>query len=102
MKRRSFLAGALALAATSPRAHQWYDPFCCNGKDCRRAPEGSVRAVRGGYAVALDPGQHPMVTVPLRVVVPYAEAKPSGDGDYHICVFPADTLRCLYVPPGGV
>lgn len=100
--RRDFLAGAATLLATPAFAHSWYDPFCCNGNDCQPAPEGSVRAGKGGYTVTLPLGSHPMITADFRAVVPYRDSKPSGDNEYHICIFPKDTLRCLYVPSGGV
>ena len=107
MHRRYFLAGAATLLATTACAHSApsgmaYDPYCCNGQDCRPAPDGSVRAVKGGWAVTLNPGDHPMVTKPFRAVLPHGEAKPSEDAEFHVCIWPRDTLRCLYVPQGGV
>lgn len=107
MHRRTFLAGAATLLATQSRAHtapsgMVYDPYCCNGNDCRPAPEGAVRGVKGGWAVTLNPGDHPMITKPLRAFMAHADTKPSEDGAFHICVWPQDTLRCLYVVQGGV
>ena len=102
MKRRGFLAGALVLAATAARGHSFYDPLCCNGQDCAPVPDGAVRATRAGWAVTLRPGDHPEITKPLSAVVPFAEARPAEDGRFHVCIWPRDTLRCLYVPPGGV
>lgn len=102
LSRRSLLTGGALLCASPALGHSWYDPFCCNGKDCAPVADGAVRAVRGGWRVRLMPGDHPMVTRPLDVTIPHAEARPSEDGAFHVCVFPADTLRCLYVPQGGV
>jgi len=106
MHRRVFLAGAATLLATAARGHSSpggmeYDAYCCNGKDCHPIDARHVRAARGGFVVTLNVGDHPMVTKPLRVMVAYPDARPATDGEYHACVFPADTLRCLYVPAGG-
>ena len=102
MHRRTVLAGALALLAEQARAHSWYDPFCCNGKDCQPVPDGAVVATRNGWFVRLMPGDHPEVTKPVSELVPFKDAKPSEDGAFHVCIFPKNVVRCLYTPPGGV
>lgn len=99
------LAVAFALLAIwvhPARGHEWYDPWCCSGKDCERIASESVRPVDGGYVVTVLPGQHPMVTKPHTFMVPADKTRTSLDGDYHICLFPTENdMRCFYVPPMG-
>ena len=102
LTRRSILTGGALLCASPALSHSFFDPWCCNGKDCQPVPEGAVRAVNGGWSVRLDPGQHSMVTKHFRAFVPHGETKPSEDGEFYVCVYPQDTMRCLYVPQGGV
>lgn len=103
MKRLALVAGALALLAAGACAHDWYDPWCCNGKDCVPIPDGTVHPSRGGYRVKLCPGDHPGITGDcLFQTVRHSETRPSQDGRYHACIFPTNTLRCLYAPLGGV
>lgn len=102
----TFLA-AIALWADAARAHHaptgWpYDEWCCSGFDCHPIPDAAVQIVDRGYLVTLTRGQHPLVGEPITQLVPFAKARPSGDEHYHACVFPAGTVRCLYVPPSGV
>ena len=102
LTRRAMIGGALSIVYASRAAgHSWYDPYCCNGKDCQPISDGLARLTRGGWRVRLMPGDHPMISRPMDVIVPHSEAKPSEDSAFHICIFPADTLRCLYVPQGG-
>lgn len=86
------IAGALLLACMPGSAHNWYDPYCCSGEDCRRIAPDDVVAGPSGY------------TVLGKYKVPYLDKsiKPSQDADFHACEFPAGTLRCFYVPGGGV
>ena len=102
MHRRLFLSGAATLAATAARGHSWYDWECCAGNDCAPIPGSAVRATRGGYAVTIQPGEHPLVKDrAVTGFVAYADARPSGDGDFHACIV-GGALKCLYQPPGGV
>lgn len=86
------LAGALMLACIPAFGHSWYDPYCCNSSDCKPISPDDVLAGPDGY------------TVLGKYKVPYLDKsiKPSQDADYHACEFPAGTLRCFYVPGGGV
>lgn len=75
--------------------HSWYDPYCCNDRDCRPVADGSVRPTTGGWFVQ-ETGE----------TVPYSQARESQDGRFHVCIWPPGAkipkVRCLYVPPGGV
>lgn len=101
---RSLLAAPLVLAlTTAAAAHEWYDPFCCSDKDCTSVPDSAVSIVPGvGYRIVLGPLDHPMVTRPLEAVVPFGEQRISEDGDFHVCVYPKDVLRCFYDKPRGM
>ena len=93
-------------------AHEWYDPVCCNEKDCRPVAADAVTPTADGYAVQVG-GQ--------TVLVPYGKEHPqrSPDGLYHICTYSisgpeqlrtrgpitgvtTDRRVCLHVPPSGM
>lgn len=103
LTRRSILTGGAILFASPALPHSWYDPWCCNAKDCAPIPASAVRVTPGGFAVTLQPGEHPMVTEGVfRAFVRHRDARPSEDGEYHACIYPADTMRCFYAAQGGV
>ena len=109
-----FLALAIAAIAGPARGHQapsgWeYDPWCCNGRgphgDCAPVVARHVRSTAEGYVVTIRPGEHPMVRDhEVTHTIPYRDpaVRPSGDAEFHICLFPtAETVRCFYAPPMG-
>lgn len=99
------LAVCLALIASTAVAmgHSFYDPWCCSGKDCAPIPQESVKVSRRGYTVTICPGDHPLVTEScINKHFGFDEARPSEDGAYHACIYPAGEIRCLYAPQGGV
>jgi hypothetical protein len=110
------IAGGIVLAAAnSAPAHQapsgWIYPWeCCSGRDCTIIPASQVRATARGYEARLEPGQHNFLTPATGgrdYVIPYGQAKPSPDGDFHICIRPAYAqtpfgLICFFAPPPGV
>jgi hypothetical protein len=104
------LIGAMAWALPG-RAHEWYSQACCSGIDCAPIPASAVTWTPNGWRVALNPGQHPMVTLgPMVELVPFAEILPSEDDQFHACVrtdnpspsavTPAERIICLYIPEG--
>jgi hypothetical protein len=63
---------------------------CCGGKDCAPYPAEKVKEVSGGWQ--LEDG----------VFVPYADALPSPDNQYHRCDGPPYLkARCFAVPANG-
>jgi hypothetical protein len=82
------LAAGIALGAGAAAAHSWYDPWCCNERDCSPYPSAKVSVTDVGYR--LDDG----------TVVPFDEARTSQDGNYHRCVLNG-RQRCFYAPPMG-
>lgn len=97
------LAVTMSLAAApAALAHSWYEWECCAGNDCAPIPHEAVRAGKGGYAVTIQPGEHPLVKdKPLSAFVAYADARPSQDGQPHACIV-GGALKCLYIQQGGV
>lgn len=98
------LAGLVAmLVASIVWAHSWYDPYCCNDKDCRpisSTAEGwsEVELTSVGYVWTSSRSG-------IRHIIPHGDERirPSRDGDYHACELPDSPLgyeyaRCLYVP----
>lgn len=84
----------IGLARAHTTASGWeYDQWCCNHLDCRQLADNDVDEVNGGwYVKSID------------VLVPYKhpEIRVSGDAHFHVCELPKGTVRCFYVPPGGV
>jgi len=101
--RRAILAILTTFAARPAWAHSWYSSYCCNGKDCAPIPPEKVRAVAGGFAVVLNPGDHPQVTEHQQFFIPYRDVILSQDDQYHICLYPTQhDMRCFYAPANGV
>jgi hypothetical protein len=82
-----------------------YPVSCCSGVDCAEIAPSAVREMSGGYLVTVQPGSHPMWRAdrpaPLLVRVPYAEAKPSPDGHFHLCINQSGDLLCFFAAIGG-
>jgi hypothetical protein len=77
------------------KAHEFYDPWCCNETDC--APyHGEVVTRPDGYWIP-----------EFQTLVPYDKARITpwhDENQYHLCEFPkgSGTVRCFYAKPGGV
>ena len=90
--------------------HDWYDPTCCGGNDCRPLTESEVKESPQGWLTPMG-------------WVGYGDrrVKSSQDGRYHLCTgsrytispldlgnrhmspprTPSPFLRCFYVPLRG-
>jgi hypothetical protein len=97
------LTGIVAYAHEAPSGLWRYDAICCDNRDCAPIDQRHVTVVPGeGYRVTLDVGDHPMVRQRVETLIPFKDARPSGDGEYHACVLGSSTrVRCLYIT-GGV
>lgn len=110
-------AGSAIIAATAnmARSHeapsgQWdYPSGCCfsaatnpNG-DCAPISERFIKARPDGYHLDLPIGAHPKLkTKGYKGIVPYSQAKPSGDLEFHLCVALDGAYRyCFFVAPGS-
>lgn len=117
MAERAFWTFAIAFStlalilAQRARAHEapsgWAYPYeCCSNQDCASVPADAVKERRGGWHVTVVPGTHPQVPAgapAVMVFVPVHEARPSPDGEWHICLHPTDKRTlCFFAPPGGV
>jgi hypothetical protein len=76
------------------KAHEFYDPWCCNETDC--APyAGEVQITPEGFFIP-----------EFNHLVPFNKAKYDMPGDdpneFHLCEYPKGVVRCFYVRPGGV
>jgi hypothetical protein len=94
----------------------WYDPWCCNLKDCAPIPDHAVTATDDGWLIQLQPGEHPMITEgtgPFSFVAPYMESgqtksygmtRRSKDEQFHACILhwmAEPSPRCFYRPEMG-
>lgn len=74
------------------RAHEWYPPGCCSGKDCYAIPASDVRLVADGWLV-------------IRTNETIDKRGFSPDGQYHRCSLNGDRdarTICLFIPhPAG-
>lgn len=86
-------------------AHSFYPWECCSGHDCAPIQPTTVRETPAGYVITVAPGSHPMwgkdKPEPLIVTVPYGKAKPSPDGQWHLCINSSGQLLCFYAIIGG-
>lgn len=88
-------------------AHSWFDPWCCNDRDCQPIPDSAVKITPQGYVITLQPGDHPMLakeTRPHTYTVPYAKARVSLDPEqkFFACIYPdPSSMRCFYAKPSG-
>lgn len=106
----AMLALASCGAGTPVYAHQamsgWTYPVeCCSDRDCAVIDGRTVRETPAGYVVTVQPGGHPMwgreQTAPLVVTFAYRDAKPSPDGQWHLCISPTGRPLCLFPKQGG-
>lgn len=100
---RLFLAwcAAMACATAYASAHgpaEWIQQggyknavgeLCCGERDCFELADGDVKVTPDGYYV-----------VSKDELVPYAEAQPSPDGRFWICIW-GGTRKCFFAPPPG-
>ena len=82
----------VAIYVTHAQAHSWFDPWCCNGQDCKKVdaeeiihnPDGSISWRHCTWQ--------------------QSQIRPSQTGDYFVCLFPHPSstspggCRCVYQP----
>lgn len=71
---------AMTLIASS---HEWYDKWCCDGKDCGPV-EKEPPSTKGGYLIN---GQ----------IFPFDKVRASKDNRWHVCIW-GGKVRCVYAP----
>lgn len=112
---RAAAVTALAVAATlaltgEARPHSWYDADCCDTRDCAPVPAARIVPEGDGWRVTILPGQHPLATAPVEVVLRGSAVRLSQDHQPHACVVATGgdwgdftgglTIRCVYLPWG--
>lgn len=107
MLKRLLFVSVLTITPLAVAAHSFYDPWCCNMRDCKPY-HGRVEETPKGYYLP-EFGQ----------VIPYKDAHgisryapeagtrynvPDGEAQYHICFLPGEPnkIRCFYAKKGGV
>jgi len=107
MKTAALAALATLALVSGVTAHSWFDPWCCNGRDCQPIPDGAVKVTPQGYVVTLRPSDHPALareTEPRTYLVTFDKARVSLDPEqrFFACIYPdPSTLRCFYARPLG-
>ena len=98
----SFLAGGILVAflwllsglarAHDARAGWTYPMSCCGQGDCAEISPRSVKVTPQGFEIAIRPGEHPQWRADrptdFHAFVFHEDAKPSPDGEYHLCILP--------------
>jgi hypothetical protein len=102
------LALAFALIGLTHGAlgHEFYEKWCCNGKDCKPY-HGRVEVTPQGYYIPEFDTLVPFKNA--RGVEEYADQAgtrydvPDDDAEYHMCVMPWEPtkIRCFYAKVGG-
>jgi len=99
------VAGLALVAACAPaRAHDWYPPLCCSGRDCH--PTGAHPGAREPAATLTPQGWR----LHDGKVIPHARARTSPDGVLHVCrrggdphgeIIEVDGRPCVFAPGLG-
>lgn len=96
-----------ALAHMAASGEFVYPGGCCNSArtsptgDCDTISPAAVVARADGYHVNLGVGQHPkLLTKGYSAVIPYVLARPSPDGQFHICLSTDGQTRYCFFAPG--
>lgn len=80
---------AIALLIHAARAHEWYDPECCSGEDCRPVHADELIETEKGW-------KH----LPSGIEFRKDQVRPSKDRHFHICVSKHGTPYCIYILQG--
>lgn len=97
------LATFIWIVALKPAfAHDWYDPGCCNDKDCAPVPGLQVEWTDTRIVFTVPPGVHPMAPeggVYYLNLSNESAMRPSQDMEWHLCIYPGATqVMCAYIP----
>lgn len=107
---RLLLSLALLSLSAPAMGHEWYPRHCCwspeaapagRRGDCDEIPARAVQERKDGYHITLQPGDHPMVSRPLSVIVPYSMEQVAPTGGYHICFNHMMGVRCFFAGSRG-
>jgi hypothetical protein len=88
----------IIVLASTARAHSWYEPECCDTRDCEALLPEQVKVTPEGYVT------------PDGELIRFDEARVSADKDFHWCKYQRDSTKviqpfekrkCFYAPVGG-
>lgn len=77
---------------------------CCGPSDCFTLLPGVVREIKGGFSIKTKLEVSQGYEYNIDMLVPYKEATPSEDNDYHLCIKYVDgkpERRCFFAPTGA-
>ena len=89
----TLLVGAIGINAGAAQSHDFYDAWCCSGKDCAPITVDATRTQDGKQYYGHHLGSYPVEEGHTRIM-------PSPDHQTHACIFNG-RLRCLYIPGGS-
>ena len=84
-------ASVLVVGSTKLLAHDWYEPQCCSGSDCRRVPMEDLAEMDKGCWKYLPTG----------AVFCGSRVRPSQDRYWHVCINPNNIPYCAYIQNGS-
>src|SRR5215207_5534569 len=84
--------GLFAIGSSASIAHDWYPISCCSERDCRALTEAKGESVWESLeGWELWDGRK----------IARRAAKPSPDGEFHLCETPAHHVLCFFAPLGA-
>lgn len=94
---RTAITLALLTAALPAQAHSFYDAGCCDTTDCHPQQLGEfVKLTKAGWQVDVPAqGIHEIVAFDDNRL---RDTPMDAETPFHICIYPAGTLRCFYRP----
>lgn len=93
------IAGLVMAAKAQDHEHgvgnlpDWYDPGCCNLRDCRPVEDKDIEFVTQGGS---DFVRH----IPTGLLFQRSQWKTSQDERYHVCIYNGGPL-CVYIRAGA-
>lgn len=94
----------LLCSLTQAQAHDFYDAYCCGGRDCAPVSSSDITwTPRGWYVPAgtsITTHQGQVLRTREGAYVPERDVRSSEDGDVHLCIVDGNP-RCLYIGAGG-
>lgn len=89
--RLALALSAMLLVAGAALAHSWYPIECCSQRDCHAVQPGDLVEVENGDWRYL----------PLDIVFPAKQVRPSLDRHQHVCYGPDLRPLCVFVHQGS-
>lgn len=83
------------MIAVRALGHDFYDPWCCNERDCKPYPAEKVMVHPNGYWLP-----------EFKKLIPFEQVRktpPHASEPFHLCEYPMNSgeVRCFYAPEAG-